>query len=240
MKIYITKPKHSKYGSIKLENPFNSIEELIDNSIVWFYKPAFEKPFMDIFGEGFVWRWWISKYSSSIPLKYFPESEVKDNLRKLVLDSISPDFYESLHNRHYKWIGELDVDLIRKETIGNLTLYLTKPCVWSIKVAGIDRAKIWFTKPVLKKYDNELSKEDLFLLDGLHYIDGKFFRKVDEHEDLCSDMWNSIINSFDVSYDNFYSEITENNHKAGQSSNEFVKEYYFDILIKNDENKKGA
>ena len=37
MKIYITKPIHSKYGSIKLENKYQNVDELVQNSYLWVF-----------------------------------------------------------------------------------------------------------------------------------------------------------------------------------------------------------
>lgn len=221
MKLYITKPKHTKYGRIELDTPFESIEELIEHSTIWFSKPVFEKPFIDIFGDKFCWRWWIAKYRCSILFKHFPECEVKESIRELIKKSINSNFHENLHNRHYKWIGEIDVTLFRKKTSGNFNLYLTKPqSVWDIKYAGIDRFRIFFSKPELPlSFENE----------NRYYIDGKFFRKSKEFENLCIEMWSCIKNSFDVQEENFLDNIIEQNHKNKQSSTEFIKEFFFDI-----------
>lgn len=234
LKIYITKPLHSRYGTIKLENPFKNIDDLIENCTIWFKKPSFEKPFMDIFGEGFVIRGWACDYSK-IPYKDFPDCDVKKGIYEIIKTSISDNFHETIHNRHYRWIGELEVELVRKNTEGNLTLFLTKPSVWDIQVAGIDRAKIWFSKPSIQLYDkNQYTDEDYFYLCAKNYIEGKYFRKTKEHKLLLDDMWQSIKDTFTVSSENFLSEITEYNHKPGQDHDHFIKEYYFDII------KKGA
>ena len=227
MKLYITKPKHTKYGRIPLENPFNSIEELIENCQVWLHKPFFEKPFMDIFGEGFCWRFWNSDYHCSVFFNQFPEGEVKECIRQTINDSISANFHENRLNSHYKWIGEINVELFRKETPSNFNLYLTKPSsIWDIRYAGIDRCRIFLSKPNIPL---DLEKH------YINYISGKFFRKNKEFEDFCLEMWSDIKNSFDVEDNiefNFLEKISETNHKNNQDCANFIKEYFFDINIK--------
>jgi hypothetical protein len=47
--------------------------------------------------------------------------------------------------------------------------------------------------------------------------------------------WNDIVNSFDVNAENmddFYRNINKNNHKKGQSSKKFIKEYYFNLILR--------
>jgi hypothetical protein len=236
MKIYITKPAHTKYGLIKL-TPYSSVDDIVENSTFWFVKPDFEKPFICFLTDDFGWRGFSSDYQCSGKVKHFPEGAVKEAIKKKIRDSIDLDFYESLHNRHYKWIGELDVDLIPSETSGNFNLYLTKPDVWDIQFAGIDRATLWLYPPELKKEQTDLYDNDKFhyRFDGVVGIKGNYFRKFENKLNLM--FWNDIVNSFDVSSENmdyFYRNINDKNHKEDQSSTEFVKEYYFNLILRGD------
>lgn len=229
MKIYITKPQHTKYGRIKIDNPFRSIEELIENSLIWFNKPFFHKPFIDLFDEKIAWRSWESHYDSGILFSQFPEGEVKEALRQSVKNSINTDFYETLSNRYYTWIGEIDVEFIRKKKSGNFNLYLTKPSsAWDIRFAGIDRCKVFLSKP-------NCPLNFQYIENHIPYIQGKFFRKNKELENLTFEMWKSIKDSFDITDNNavnFLESITATSHKDKQSCSEFIKEYFFDIQIK--------
>lgn len=236
MKIYLTKPAHTKYGLIKL-TPYASIDDLIDNSTFWFVKPSFEKPFICFLTDDFGWRGFSTDYQCSGKIIDCPEGEVKEAMKKMIRESIDDNFYESLHNRHYKWIGELDVDLVPSETSGNFNLYLTKPSVWDIQFAGVDRATIWLYPPYLKKEQSDLYDNSKFHynFDGRVGIKGNYFRKFEKQ--LNFTFWTDITNSFDVStedMDYFYRNINETNHKEGQSSTEFIKEYYFNLILRGD------
>ena len=234
MKIYLTKPAHTKYGLIKL-TPYKSVDDLIENSVFWFVKPAFEKPFICFLTDDFGWRGFSSDYACSGKIMNFPEGEVKEAMKKTIRASIDDNFHESLHNRHYKWIGEVDVDLVPSETSGNFNLYLTKPDVWDIQFAGIDRANIWLYPPELKEVEADLydNSKIHYRFDGVVGIKGNYFRKFES--DLNLRFWTDIVNSFDVNSENideFYRNINDNNHKKGQCSNKFVKEYYFNLFLR--------
>lgn len=197
--------------------------------MIWFNKPFFHKPFIDLFDEKIAWRSWESHYDSGILFSQFPEGEVKEALRQSVKNSINTDFYETLSNRYYTWIGEIDVEFIRKQESGNFNLYLTKPSnVWHLRYAGIDRCKIFLSKPDIPLNFQHIDN-------NMPYIQGKFFRGKKELEDLTFEMWKSIKDSFDIidnNQFNFLESITEKNHKDKQSCSEFIKEYFFDIQIK--------
>lgn len=237
MKIYLTKPAHTKYGLIKL-TPYTSVDDIIDNSSFWFVQPTFEKPFICFLTDDFGWRGFSSNYNCYGKVKQFPEGDVKEAMKKIIRASIDDNFYESLHNRHYKWIGELAVDLEPSKTSGNFNLYLTKPSVWDVKFAGIDRATLWLYPPELKKEQDDLYDESKidYNFDGVVGIKGNYFRKFEKTLNLI--FWTDIVNSFDVSSENmddFYRNINENNHKTGKSSKEFIKEYYFNLILRGDE-----
>lgn len=237
MKIYITKNPHTKYGSIKLST-YKSIEDLINNSYFWFDKPSFSKPLICDFTQQFYWRGFNSRISgTSGKIKYFPEGEVKEKIKEVVRNSIKEDFYETINNRHYKWIGEIDVEIIERNTSGNFNLYLTKPCIHGIQFAGMDRAILWLDYPILKtcNMDNKYFKYKLIEFTGNASISGKFFRKNDEMKSIGLKFWDAIVNSFDVDFkdmDEFYQKINDNNHKKGMSDLEFIQEFYFDIKLK--------
>lgn len=237
MKIYITKPAHTKYGLIKL-TPYASVDDIVENSTFWFVKPTFAKPFICMLTDDFGWPGFASDYQAFGQIKDFPEGQVKEEMKKLVRNSIDDDFYESLNNRHYKWIGELDVDLIPSNTSGNFNLYLTKPDVWDIQFAGIDRATIWLYKPKLKRSEFDLydNTKHHYTFDGIVGIKGQYFRKF-ANDSLGLLFWNDIVNSFDVNAENmddFYRNINKNNHKKGKSSKKFIKEYYFNLILRGD------
>lgn len=235
MKIYVTKPAHTKYGRMKLDT-YSSVEDLIENSTFWFDKPKFEKPFKCFLTDEISWNGFTNGFHSMGSMKNFPEGEVKEVLKKMIRNSINEDFSETLVNRHYKWIGELDVDLIASETSGNFNLYLTKPDAIDIKVAGIDRAIIWLYKPTLKKVaDLYTGKTLTYQFDGIVGIKGLFFRK--REKALCEIFWQNIVDSFDIQFNNmneFYHRISNKNHKKGQSPKKFIKEYYFNLLLRGD------
>lgn len=236
MKIYLTKPPHTKYGRIKL-NTYQTIDELVDDSTFWFDKPKFKKPFICVFTEELAWDGFSNLYHCSGKIKNFPEGPVKEAMKTLIKNTIREDFYETFSNRHYKWIGEIEVDLVSSTTTGNFNLYLTKPDAVDIHVAGIDRATIWFHKPKLKRELIDLYESNKFNyhLEGQSGIKGVYFRKF--QKELCQMFWNDIVNSFDIQFDNmteFYTKINNKNHKKGQSSKKFVKEYYFNLLLRGD------
>lgn len=225
MKLYVTKPIHSKYGRVKIQNPFKNINDLINNSSIWFYKPTFEKPFIDIFDETFYLRGWNTFSNSLIPFKYFPEGEVKDYIYEKLFNSIDYDFHESIKNRYYNWLEIIDVELNQRTNKGNFDLYLIKPKhSWDIQFAGIDRTKVFLQLPDLKT-----KKEDF----ELFYIEGKFFRITKEVEPLMNDMWKSIKNSFNIEADkNFLNRINDFNHKPNQGPKEFLKVFHCDLILK--------
>lgn len=230
MKIYITKPKHTKYGSIPIENSFTTVEDLIEHSMVWLIKPYLEKPFMDIFGGGFCLRPWGSRYRCSILFKYFPEGQVKEEIRKIIRQSINDDFSETLHNRHHKWIGELEVDLTRRDTPGNFDLYLTKPpSAWDVNFAGVDRAKIFFNKPCKKTLRSWMDGEDHEME---YYIVGEFFRRNPDFESLTLEMWEDIKNTFTIPQEDYLYLMDETRHKENQGPADFIKPFFFDLKIK--------
>lgn len=230
MKIYITKPKHTKYGSIPIDNPFTSIEDMIDNCMIWLIKPYLEKPFMDIFGGGFCLRSWSSRYRCNVLFKYFPECEVKENIRHLIRLSINDDFSESIHNRHHKWIGEIDTEIIRRDTPGNFNLYLTKPpSAWDVNFAGIDRAKIFLfcpEKELLESLVNGVYD------DKIYYIVGEFFRRNPDFEVLTYEMWGEIKNTFTIPEEDYFYKMNETCHKENQDPTEFIKTFFFDLIIR--------
>lgn len=225
IKIYITKPIHTRYGRIQLDNPFKDINDMINNSCIWFYRPSFEKPFIDIFEENFCLRGWDTFSKSLVLFKDFPDGEVKNHIYKKIFESVDSNFYEKIKNRYYNWLEIIDVELIQRKNKGNFDLYLMKPkYAWDIQFAGIDRAKIFLYQPDLKtekKYHE------------LCYIEGKFFRKTKEVENLCIEMWKTIKNSFDVEdNEHFLNLITDSNHKINQSSKEFIKIFHCDLKLK--------
>jgi hypothetical protein len=72
-----------------------------------------------------------------------------------------------------------------------------------------------------------------YRFDGIVGIKGNYFRKFES--DLNLRFWTDIVNSFDVNSENmdeFYRNINDNNHKKGQCSNKFVKEYYFNLFLR--------
>lgn len=229
MKIYITKPIHSKYGHIKLDTPFATLDYIIQNSRIWFKKPHHEKPFLDIFDiTNFCYRGWGCRLPCILFVKNMPHSKLKETIITAIKNSIHIDLTEDFHNKHYKWCYEIDVKFIRRETPGNFDLYLTKPSVHDLEFAGIDRAKLYFQDPYL----NTMSEDEDHL--PIDHLVGKLFRKNEElYDPHCIDMWNAIKSSFNVPNDeNFLNRISKTNHKENQGQFEFVQPFYFD-LIKN-------
>ncbi len=229
MNFYITKPSHTKYGRIKLDKSFNSLDDLLDECCIWVKKPAFEKPFICVFENTFCIRGWDSQYGKVGKFKYFPNGEVKDELKNLVLNSINTNLYEEINNRYYRWIGVVKTVLEESETSGNFNLFLTKPEASMICSRGIDYANIWLDKPELKTFNvNEDFEYQKF--EGKASMSGKYFRKEDHF--LLTKFWDDIVNSFDIPKSkNFLFEINDNNSKPGQSSSEFLKEYYFNLRL---------
>jgi hypothetical protein len=234
MKIYLTKPAHTKYGLIPLKK-YESINDLIDNSVFWFVKPVFAKPFICFLTDEFGWPGFSTDYQCSGQIKDFPEGEVKEAMKTMVRESVDDNFHETLPNRHYKWIGELEVDIVSSETAGNFNLYLTKPDVWDIQFAGIDRAMVWLYPPKLTKQEKLYKTDkDYYKFDGVVGIKGNYFRKF-ANDTLGIMFWMDIVNSFDVSYENvddFYRNINDENHKKDQSSTQFIKIYYFNLFLR--------
>lgn len=243
MKIYITKPAHIKYGKILL-NRYSSIDKLLDDCTVWFNKPFFRKPVICFLTDQFIWYGFDCGLSDSyIKLKHLPEGEVKDKLKELVKTSLNFDLSESLPNRHYKWMGTLDIEMTITDETPDLTLYLTKPSIWDIQFAGIDRARIWFTQPVLTEvkslYPDDLKRFELSTGKN-NYLSGKVFRKVHEFEDAGLKMWQAITNTFTVSQDNietYYDALKPETEKQGMTDKEFIVPFHFKFKLRSsDEN----
>lgn len=233
--LYITKPAHTKYGTIPFPK-YNNIEDLLNDCKIWFKKPALEKPCLCVFTSEFIWYGFQSDLRECfIYFKDLPEIKVKDEIRNIITESLNEDLSESLSNRHYKWIGTINVniDIVNKDAEKKIVLYLTKPCVWSIRSAGIDRAKIWFKKPKLKRiYMRNDKKEDYIksLEADCPYLCGRLIRKTKELEPLCDIMWQSILDSFNYNEEKgFYYNLSERSHKKGQSETKFIKEFYITI-----------
>lgn len=229
MNFYITKPTHDKYGRIQISETFNTLDELIDDCSIWVKQPTFEKPFICVFENTLCIRGWDSRHGYVGKLKYFPNCDVKDELKKLALNSIDESFHENINERYHRWIGVVDAVLTQSENSGNFNLYLTKPCASSIQSRGIDLAEIWLDKPVLEKQEAGTVYEYQRFI-GKSSISGRYFRK--EKHFLLDSFWNSIVNSFDVpDSDNFLYDINDNNSKPGQSRSEFLKEYYLNLNL---------
>jgi len=240
MKIYLTKPRHTKYGTIKLET-YSSLELLMDDATVWFDPPKFQKPILCIFESELVWYGFNSKISGShIKLKYLPEGEVKEACKALIRKSFNSGLTESLCNRHYKWIGELDIILEHSQDFTNHTLYVIKPDPVEISFAGIDRTRIYFERPKLQRYPfyNDNTYNYQFELLSNNYLNGLLFRKNKDLKIFSTVIWKDIVNSFDIgmTYDEmddlsfFYNTINKENHKKGMSSKRMILEY--NILFK--------
>lgn len=231
MNFYITKPTHDKYGSIQISETFNTLDELIDDCSIWVKQPTFEKPFICVFEGTLCIRGWDSLYGYVGKLKDFPNCDVKDELKKLALNSIDENFYEKINERYHRWIGVVSAVLSKTETSGNFNLYLTKPCAASIQSRGIDRAEIWLDRPILEKQEaGTVYEYESFI--GKSSISGRYFRK--EKHFMLSPLWEAIVNSFDVNNDdNFLYNINDNNSKPGQNRSEFLKEYYLNISLYN-------
>lgn len=233
MKLYITKPKHTAYGSIKMER-YDSFERLLADCSIWFFKPFFLKPSICPFEQEFFWQGFSypSNQESYIRYEFFPEGSVKEAIRDLVRQSLKPDLTETLSNRHHRWIGECDVVIreVQKDESSNFVLYFTKPdCVYSIQSRGIDRCSLWLHRPLLKRVYFLNSKEYSYRLQTLENasISGKVLRKHPELKSLFLNLWQEIVESFNFTardMDEFYTTISEKNHKRGQSCLGFIRE----------------
>lgn len=100
-----------------IKNPYHSIDELVEDSSIWFIKPTYIKPVICMFEGVIVWYYFKNHgyNSSSIRVKDFPEGEVKEKVKTLIRDSIEPNFHETRLNRYHRWIGSVDVTLIEKK-----------------------------------------------------------------------------------------------------------------------------
>lgn len=242
MKLYITKPRHTRYGHMKIDNPYKTIDELINNSSIWFMKPNFLKPNICMFEGTVVWNGYRNHgyHSSSVVFSSFPEGPVKEKIKQMISESIDDNFQESRHNRYYKWIGEVDVTLTERTTSGNFNLYLTKALASQITFAGIDYCPIWLEPPTYSRINintglSQYYQYQLIKKNNPHeYIAGKIFRKTPELQDITAKMWDSIVSSFDVKFNDmneFYMAINDKNHKKGMSVRQFVKPFFFDLTL---------
>lgn len=232
-----------------IKNPYHSIDELVEDSSIWFIKPTYIKPVICMFEGVIVWYYFKNHgyNSSSIRVKDFPEGEVKEKVKTLIRDSIEPNFHETRLNRYHRWIGSVDVTLIEKKTSGNFNLYLTKSSPHDITFAGIDYCKIWLEKPryIRVEIDNGMHLKTYYEMEakGKSYLSGKVIRKIPEIAYVSSNMWKSIVNSFDVNFnfekddiaDDFYMKINTKNHKKGMSSKKFFEVFFFDLNLKKEE-----
>lgn len=238
MKLYITKPLHTRYGSIKFPK-YSNLSSLLDDCIIWFFKPIFRKPVLCIFGEGFIWNGFISSKHmvDFVQYKHFPEGEVKNKIKNIISHSLKEDLSESLANRHYKWIGECEVKFAMTENIENsFEMYLTKPDIESMRFAGIDKAKVWFTKPKLTRHYFGIAHNNSYIYNlnttEKAYLECKLFRKHPELEKELNILWNAIKNSFDIKENNdFLMSINNNNHKKGKSSNQMIETFRFILQL---------
>jgi hypothetical protein len=232
---------------MKIDNPYQTIDELIDDSSIWFTKPTYQKPVICMFEGVIVWYYFESHSyrSSSIRVRDFPKGEIKEKVKTLIRSSIDPDFNETRLNRYHRWIAEIDVAFVEKETSGNFNLYLTKSSPHDLAFAGIDHCKIWLEKPryVRVKIDSGMSLKTYYETEvkGKSYLSGKVFRKTPEIDYISSKMWKSIVNSFDLNFnfeeddmaDDFYMKINNRNHKKGMSSKKFFEVFFFDLILNN-------
>lgn len=236
---------------MKIENPYQTIDELIDDSSIWFMKPNYQKPVICMFEGVIVWYYFENHgyNSSSVRVRDFPEGEIKEKVKTLIRSSIEPNFHETRLNRYHRWIGSVDVTFVEKQTSGNFNLYLTKSCTHDLAFAGIDYCKIWLEKPryIRVKIDSGMSLKTYYEMEvkNKSYISGKVFRKHHEIEHISSKMWKSIVNSFDLNFDfekddiadDFYMKINNRNHKKGMSSKKFFEVFFFDLILNNKDEK---
>lgn len=241
MKLYITKPYHTRYGYMKIDNPYNTIEDLINESSVWFMKPKFLKPNICMFEGTIVWNGYHNHgyYSTSIRVSSLPEGQVKEKIKKLIRASISDDFSETRTNRYHTWIGEVDVEFVEKESKGNFNLYLTKPNAHSISFAGVDQCKIWLEQPKYNRIYRDVGQKNEInynmIVKDKDYISGKIFRKTPELNFIMTKIWKALVESFDIEFkdsNDFYMKINDKNHKKGMSSRHFSAVFFFDLVLK--------
>jgi hypothetical protein len=211
-------------------------------------KPTYLKPVICMFEGVIVWYYFENHgyRSSSVKVKDFPEGDIKEQVKILIRSSIEPDFHETRLNRYHRWIGEVDVTFIEKETSGNFNLYFTKSCPHDLTFAGIDYCKIWLEKPryIRVNIDSGMSFKTYYEMEvkGKSYISGKVFRKTPEIAYISSTMWKSVVNSFDFKFnfeeddiaDDFYMKINNRNHKKGMSSKKFFEVFFFDLILNKD------
>lgn len=220
---------------------YSTIDELYGDCTIWFAKPIFQKPAMCIFGEGLLWYGFNSTMDYQIKFKHLlslPElSEITNSIKILISDTLNNDLTDKINQQHYKWIGTLEISISSYDEkthkgIQPTSVFLTKPDVSSIKVAGIDRTKVWFSKATYQQLPEEEGWNDKIYYEmgtgSQNYICGKVFRKTPELKPILDLMWESIVDSFDIEDpDNseFYRLINDKNHKQNQGSHEFCKEF---------------
>lgn len=232
-----------------IENPYQTIDELVNASSVWFMKPYFNKPNICMFEGTIVWNGYDNHgYGSScVKVRDLPEGAVKDRIKALIKTTIDSDFSESRAYRYYKWIGEVDVTFVERTTSGNFNLYLTKGTPHEIAFAGIDRCRVWLEQPKYKKFEIDVGNKIYYnyemRVNHQKYLSGKVFRKTPEIEYISATMWKSIVNSFDLNFnfeeddmvDDFYMKINNRNHKKGMTSKKFSQVFFFDLVLNDKE-----
>lgn len=220
---------------------YNSFDELYGDCTLWFSKPRFQKPAVCPFEDMFLWYGfncaaWLGSISFKHFLKIEELSPINEKIKEIVRESLNDDITDKIGQWHHKWVGEIDISM----TIYNehkdsddkdnvITIYLTKPSSTCIQVAGIDRCKIWLSKPSLKRinYDSGMSKFHAYYLDTgeSNFFIGKMFRKTQNLKPISELMWSDIVNNYNVPENEFYDKINDKNHKKGQSEKKFIKEY---------------
>lgn len=242
MKLYITKPKHTRYGQIKMKR-YESIDDLYADCTIWFKKPSFQKPSLCMFTQELMWPGFEAGYHAS-GIKFsnwlsIPALNTINNvIKEIIKSSLNDDLTDKLTCKHYKWVESIDVKIdVFDESVNQdklaISLFLIKPEAGSIAVAGIDRCLIFFSKPKLirRYYANYTNPAGYYYdlhTDKSDVLSGWLFRKVKEFDDLGKLMWKSILESYTVDCEDmnfFYRNINEKNHKKGQSSKKFVKEF---------------
>lgn len=225
-----------------IENPYQTIDELVNASSVWFMQPYFNKPNICMFEGVIVWNGYENHgYGSScVKVSDLPEGAVKDAIKALIKTTINPDFTEDRPCRYYKWMGEVDVTFVERTTSGNFNLYLTKSSPHDISFAGIDRCRIWLEQPKYKKFEIDVGSKVYYNYEmrvkHQKYISGRVFRKTSEIKYISDKMWQSVIDSFTVEFDDiydFYLNINTKNHKKGMTSKKFSKVFFFDLILNN-------
>lgn len=229
-----------------IENPYQTIDELVNASSVWFIKPYFNKPNICMFEGTIVWNGYDNHgYGSScVNVSDLPEGAVKDAIKALIKTTINTDFTESRSYRYYKWVGEVDVTFIERTTSGNFNLYLTKGSPHDISFAGIDRCKVWLEQPKYRKFEIDVGNKIYYnyemRVNHQKYIAGKVFRKTSEIKYISDKMWQSVIDSFNVEFDDiydFYLNINTKNHKKGMTSKKFSQVFFFDLVLNDKDGK---